>query len=206
MSYYAINTSESLSHHGILKQRWGVRRAEWYPIEKYREHLQSLGYDEKTINRKMKKAEKGEIKYKKHVAKTRAKNLAKAQQAKKTKNIANQEENQNKKSKEELIKTGDIKEINKNAQNYTNAEINEAMTRSQTLDRLSDEVSKKYPAQEKAVQKFMKEVGSETIKTVAKNTAVSVGYMAAKKAVEMALEKAGKEDLYKNIEWKKLNK
>ena len=52
----------------------------------------------------------------------------------------------------------------------------------------------------------MKDVGGETLKTVAKNTAVSVSYMLAKKAVEKTLTKMGKEDMYKNIEWKKLNK
>ena len=172
MSSYKINT---LSHSGIKGQKWGIRRAEWYPINKYREYLKNLGYDEKTINKKMKKAEKGEVKY-------------------------------NKKTKEELIKSGDIKEINKNVQDYTNEEINEAITRHNTVKNLSNEVSKSYPQVEEAVQKFMKDVGGETLKTVAKNTAVSVGYMLAKKAVKKTLTNMGKEYIYKNIEWKKLNK
>ena len=154
----------------------------------------------------MKKAERGEAKYKKQVAKTRAKNLIKAQETRKANINAKNEENQNKKTKEELIKSGDIKEINKNVQDYTNEEINKAITRHNTVKNLSDEVSKSYPQAEKAVQKFMKDVGEETLKTVAKNTAVSVGYMLAKKAVEKTLTKMGKEDIYKNIEWKKLNK
>ena len=203
MSSYKINT---LSHSGVLGQKWGVRRAEWYPIDKYREHLKNLGYDEKTINKKMKKAEKGEAKYQKQLAKTRAKNLIKAQEARKANINTKNEENQNKKTKEELIKSGDIKEINKNVQDYTNEEINEAMARHNTVKNLSNEVSKSYPQAEKTVQKFMKDVGGETLKTVAKNTAVSVSYMLAKKAVEKTLTKMGKEDMYKNIEWKKLNK
>ena len=203
MFSYKINT---LSHSGVLGQKWGVRRAEWYPIDKYREHLKNLGYDEKTINKKMKKAERGEAKYKKQVAKEREKNLIKAQEARKANIKTKNEENQNKKTKEELIKSGDIKEINKNAQDYTNEEINEAIKRHNTVKNLSDEVSKSYPQAEKTVQKFMKDVGEETLKTVAKNTAVSVGYMLAKKAVEKTLTNMGKEDIYKNIEWKKLNK
>lgn len=203
MSSYKINT---LSHSGVLGQKWGIRRAEWYPIDKYREHLKNLGYDEKTINKKMKKAEKGEAKYQKQLAKTRAKNLIKAQEARKANINTKNEENQNKKTKEELIKSGDIKEINKNVQDYTNEEINEAMARHNTVKNLSNEVSKSYPQAENAVQKFMKDVGGETLKTVAKNTAVSVSYMLAKKAVEKTLTKMGKEDMYKNIEWKKLNK
>ena len=203
MSSYKINT---LSHSGVIGQKWGVRRAEWYPIDKYREHLQNLGYDEKTINKKMKKAERGEAKYKKQVAKTKAKNLIKAREAKKANINVKNEENQNKKTKEELIKSGDIKEINKNVQDYTNEEINEAITRYNTVKKLSNEVSKSYPQVEKAVQKFMKDVGGETLKTITKDTTVSIGYMLAKKAVKKALTNMGKENIYKNIEWKKLNK
>ena len=203
MSSYKINT---LSHSGVIGQKWGVRRAEWYPIDKYREHLQNLGYDEKTINKKMKKAERGEAKYKKQVAKTRAKNLIKAQENRKANINVKNEENQNKKTKEELIKSGDIKEINKNVQDYTNEEINEAITRYNTVKKLSNEVSKSYPQVEKAVQKFMKDVGGETLKTITKDTTVSIGYMLAKKAVKKALTNMGKENIYKNIEWKKLNK
>ena len=203
MSSYKINT---LSHSGIKGQKWGIRRAEWYPINKYRDHLKNLGYDEKTINKKMKKAEKGEAKYKKQVAKTRAKNLIKARETKKANINAKNEENQNKKTKEELIKSGDIKEINKNVQDYTNEEINEAITRYNTVKKLSNEVSKSYPQVEKAVQKFMKDVGGETLKTITKDTTVSIGYMLAKKAVKKALTNMGKENIYKNIEWKKLNK
>ena len=203
MSSYKINT---LSHSGVIGQKWGVRRAEWYPIDKYREHLQNLGYDEKTINKKMKKAEKGEAKYQKQLAKTRAKNLIKAREAKKANINVKNEENQNKKTKEELIKSGDIKETNKNVQDYTNEEINEAITRYNTVKKLSNEVSKSYPQVEKAVQKFMKDVGGETLKTITKDTTVSIGYMLAKKAVKKALTNMGKENIYKNIEWKKLNK
>ena len=154
----------------------------------------------------MKKAEKGEAKYKKQVAKTRAKNLIKAQENRKANINVKNDENQNKKTKEELIKSGDIKEINKNVQDYTNEEINEAITRYNTVKKLSNEVSKSYPQVEKAVQKFMKDVGGETLKTIAKDTTVSIGYMLAKKAVKKTLTNMGKENIYKNIEWKKLNK
>ena len=199
MEYYSLIKNDTLSHHGIKDMSWGHRRAEWYPIDKYEAHLRRMGYSDRVIKKKMHKAEKGEAKYQKQLAKTRAKNLIKAREAK-------NEENQNKKTKEELIKSGDIKEINKNAQDYTNEEINEAIKRHNTVKNLSDEVSKSYPQAEKTVQKFMKDVGGETLKTVAKNTAVSVSYMLAKKAVEKTLTKMGKEDMYKNIEWKKLNK
>ena len=206
MEYYSLIKNNTLSHHGIKGMSWGNRRAEWYPIDKYEAHLRSMGYSDRVIKKKMHKAEKGEAKYQKQLAKTRAKNLIKAQEARKANINTKNEENQNKKTKEELIKSGDIKEINKNVQDYTNEEINEAMARHNTVKNLSNEVSKSYPQAENAVQKFMKDVGGETLKTVAKNTAVSVSYMLAKKAVEKTLTKMGKEDMYKNIEWKKLNK
>ena len=206
MEYYSLIKNDTLSHHGIKDMSWGHRRAEWYPIDKYEAHLRRMGYSDRVIKKKMHKAEKGEAKYQKQLAKTRAKNLIKAQKARKANINTKNEENQNKKTKEELIKSGDIKEINKNAQDYTNEEINEAIKRHNTVKNLSDEVSKSYPQAENAVQKFMKDVGGETLKTVAKNTAVSVSYMLAKKAVEKTLTKMGKEDMYKNIEWKKLNK
>ena len=203
MSSYKINT---LSHSGIKGQKWGIRRAEWYPIDKYEAHLRRMGYSDRVIKKKMHKAEKGEAKYQKQLAKTRAKNLIKAQETRKANINVKNEENQNKKTKEELIKSGDIKEINKNVQDYTNEEINEAITRYNTVKKLSNEVSKSYPQVEKSVQKFMKDVGGETLKTVAKDTTVSIGYMLAKKAVKKTLTKMGKEHIYKNIEWKKLNK
>ena len=52
----------------------------------------------------------------------------------------------------------------------------------------------------------MKDVGGETLKTVTKDATVSIGYMLAKKAVKKILTNMGKENIYKNIEWKKLNK
>ena len=206
MEYYSLIKNDTLSHHGIKDMSWGHRRAEWYPIDKYEAHLRRMGYSDRVIKKKMHKSEKGEAKYQKQLAKTRAKNLIKAREARKANINTKNEENQNKKTKEELIKSGDIKEINKNVQDYTNEEINEAMARHNTVKNLSNEVSKSYPQAENAVQKFMKDVGGETLKTVAKNTAVSVSYMLAKKAVEKTLTKMGKEDMYKNIEWKKLNK
>jgi len=115
MEYYAIVNSKSFEHYGTPGQKWGVRRAEWYPIEKYREHLQSMGYDERTINRKMRKAERGETKYRKQVAKNRAKSLAKAQEAKRIKNNAKGEVNEN-------LKEAVNKELHKGRYPYLSGE------------------------------------------------------------------------------------
>lgn len=124
MNYYTINASSSLKHHQIKGAHWGVRRAEWYPIDKYKEHLQSMGYSERTIKRKMKKAIKGEIKYKKQLAKNRQENLAKAQQARKD-NLAW------KKEKEEIIKTGDINKAAARLEDFSNEELKAIKDRNQ---------------------------------------------------------------------------
>ena len=63
MEYYSLIKNNTLSHHGIKGMSWGNRRAEWYPIDKYEAHLRSMGYSDRVIKKKMRKAEKGEAKY-----------------------------------------------------------------------------------------------------------------------------------------------
>ena len=82
MEYYSLIKNDTLSHHGIKDMSWGHRRAEWYPIDKYEAHLRRMGYSDRVIKKKMHKAEKSEAKYQKQLAKTRAKNYAKAKRSK----------------------------------------------------------------------------------------------------------------------------
>ena len=103
---------------------WGNRRAEWYPIDKYEAHLRSMGYSERAIKKKMRKAEKGEAKYQKQLAKTRAKNLAKAQRSKSYALKL-------KKEKEDIIKRGDIEKALERIDDFSNEELKIIVDRNQ---------------------------------------------------------------------------
>ena len=103
---------------------WGHRRAEWYPIDKYEAHLRRMGYSDRDIKKKMRKAEKGEAKYQKQLAKTRAKNLAKAQRAKSYALKL-------KKEKEDIIKRGDIEKALERIDDFSNEELKIIVDRNQ---------------------------------------------------------------------------
>lgn len=103
---------------------WGNRRAEWYPIDKYEAHLRSMGYSDRVIKKKMRKAEKGEAKYQKQLAKTRAKNLAKAQRSKSYALKL-------KKEKEDIIKRGDIEKALERIDDFSNEELKIIVDRNQ---------------------------------------------------------------------------
>lgn len=124
MEYYAIITNNTLSHHGIKDMTWGHRRAKWYPIAAYEDHLRRMGYSERQIKKRYAKAEKGEAKYQKYVAKNRAKNLAKAKKARDV-SIAK------KKEREEIIRTGDINRALERIDDFTNEELKTIRERNQ---------------------------------------------------------------------------
>ena len=124
MEYYSLIKNNTLSHHGIKDMSWGHRRAEWYPIDKYEAHLRSMGYSDRVIKKKMRKAEKGEAKYQKQLAKTRAKNLAKAQRSKSYALKL-------KKEKEDIIKRGDIEKALERIDDFSNEELKIIVDRNQ---------------------------------------------------------------------------
>ena len=124
MEYYSLIKNNTLSHHGIKCMSWGNRRAEWYPIDKYEAHLRSMGYSDRVIKKKMRKAEKGEAKYQKQLAKTRAKNLAKAQRSKSYALKL-------KKEKEDIIKRGDIEKALERIDDFSNEELKIIVDRNQ---------------------------------------------------------------------------
>ena len=124
MEYYSLIKNNTLSHHGIKGMSWGHRRAEWYPIDKYEAHLRRMGYSDRDIKKKMRKAEKGEAKYQKQLAKTRAKNLAKAQRSKSYALKL-------KKEKEDIIKRGDIEKALERIDDFSNEELKIIVDRNQ---------------------------------------------------------------------------
>ena len=124
MEYYSLIKNNTLSHHGIKDMSWGHRRAEWYPIDKYEAHLRRMGYSDRAIKKKMRKAEKGEAKYQKQLAKTRAKNLAKAQRSKSYALKL-------KKEKEDIIKRGDIEKALERIDDFSNEELKIIVDRNQ---------------------------------------------------------------------------
>lgn len=124
MEYYSLIKNNTLSHHGIKDMSWGHRRAEWYPIDKYEAHLRRMGYSDRVIKKKMRKAEKGEAKYQKQLAKTRTKNLAKAQRAKSYALKL-------KKEKEDIIKRGDIEKALERIDDFSNEELKIIVDRNQ---------------------------------------------------------------------------
>ena len=124
MEYYSLIKNNTLSHHGIKGMSWGNRRAEWYPIDKYEAHLRRMGYSDRVIKKKMHKAEKGEAKYQKQLAKTRAKNLAKAQRSKSYALKL-------KKEKEDIIKRGDIEKALERIDDFSNEELKIIVDRNQ---------------------------------------------------------------------------
>ena len=124
MEYYSLIKNNTLSHHGIKDMSWGHRRAKWYPIDKYEAHLRRMGYSDRDIKKKMRKAEKGEAKYQKQLAKTRAKNLAKAQRAKSYALKL-------KKEKEDIIKRGDIEKALERIDDFSNEELKIIVDRNQ---------------------------------------------------------------------------
>lgn len=124
MEYYSLIKNNTLSHHGIKGMSWGNRRAEWYPIDKYEAHLRSMGYSDRVIKKKMRKAEKGEAKYQNQLAKTRAKNLAKAQRSKSYALKL-------KKEKEDIIRRGDIEKALERIDDFSNEELKIIVDRNQ---------------------------------------------------------------------------
>ena len=83
-----------------------------------------MGYSDRVIKKKMRKAEKGEAKYQKQLAKTRAKNLAKAQRSKSYALKL-------KKEKEDIIKRGDIEKALERIDDFSNEELKIIVDRNQ---------------------------------------------------------------------------
>ena len=159
MEYYSLIKNNTLSHHGIKDMSWGHRRAEWYPIDKYEAHLRSMGYSDRVIKKKMRKAEKGEAKYQKQLAKTRAKNLAKAQRSKSYALKL-------KKEKEDIIKRGDIEKALKRIDDFSNEELKIIVDRNQAKINIAKAKTNAMISKLSTVEEVVKKATSITSNSV----------------------------------------
>ena len=160
MEYYSLIKNNTLSHHGIKGMSWGNRRAEWYPIDKYEAHLRSMGYSDRVIKKKMRKAEKGEAKYQKQLAKTRAKNLAKAQRSKSYALKL-------KKEKEDIIKRGDIEKALERIDDFSNEELKIIVDRNQAKINIAKAKTNAMISKLSTVEEVVKKATSITSNSVA---------------------------------------
>ena len=127
-----------LEHHGIAGQKWGVRKAPWYPISAFKDSVKRAGkkvsdmrsnYAEK---RKARKAEKEEAR--------------KAAQKKKDEELQRKFEE----DKEKVLRTGTPGEIMKLAPHLTTKELQDAITRNQALENLKNAEKKRIADIEEA--------------------------------------------------------
>lgn len=113
-----------LEHHGILRQKWGVRNGPPYPLDSSISTGKRLR-DTGSVSRKNRKLQKRRVKALKKARKTREAN----QEAKKT--------------KEEIIKSKDIVSMYNHLDWFSRTEIEEVLKRISAENRLKEEVEKK---------------------------------------------------------------
>ena len=113
-----------LEHHGIPGQKWGVRKAAWYPISAFQKASNKIGtkvheFKEKRAAEKKKKQ--------------RADNLQKAREARAKKA---QEEKDFEAEKKRILTSGTPGEVIKISNKLTNQEIQDALNRNRNLEQL----------------------------------------------------------------------
>lgn len=132
MIMYPENDYRSfLEHHGIPGQKWGVRKAAWYPISAFQNAKATVG--SKVAEFRQKRA--AEKKRKQRVA-----NLAKAREAR-AKKI--QEEKDFAEEKKRILTSGTPGEVVKIASKLTNEELKEAVARNASLETLRNAEKKR---------------------------------------------------------------
>ena len=159
-----------LEHHGIKGQKWGIRNAEWYPIDAY---LKSKGLDAKvttaattaadTTKKVAKKtgevvkstASKAKTSYDEHKAK--AKKKAAVNKAKRTREAKIEEQRKEEafeERKQRILNSGTPGEVLAIADKCTNQELRYALERNNTLaDLRKAETTRVKQVNEKKVRK-----------------------------------------------------
>lgn len=166
---------EIIEHFGILGMRWGQRNGPPYPLgsdkSTGRRLKKSAGGGSGSVSRKRQKALK-------KARKTRAKNLKfKTQEQKKQQKLE--------KTKEEIIKSKDIKSMLRNVDKFSSQEINDMLSRLNVEQRLKEEVNRQERSQKtwgkrlkdgfvESAKEGLAAGGRQVTKTVAKN-AVKMG-------------------------------
>ena len=149
---------DAVVHFGILGMHWGQRNGPPYPLsggdhsesEKkagWRKSLRFGGSD--SASRKKQKALK-------KARRTRAKNI-------KMRTLEKKRQAKVQKSKDEIIKSKDIKSMLNNVDMFTNQEINDLLNRLDTESRLRSRVKAMDEASKPLIKKFLKSVKDESV-------------------------------------------
>lgn len=172
---------DTLEHFGILGMHWGQRNGPPYPLSSKISTGKRLkgGSGSGSISRKRKKALK-------KARKTRAKNI-------KLKTLEKQKQQQIEKTKEEIIKSKDIKAMLNNADKFTSQEINDMLNRLDVEKRLRDKVVEADRANRSSAQKFkdmVKESTKKGLTSATKSLVSTVSENALKIGTKKLVEKA----------------
>lgn len=164
-------SDETLAHHGILYQKWGVRNGPPYPLDSSKSTGSRL---KGSAKRKNKKTQKRRVKSLKKARKAREQKRAEAQQIQK--------------SKEDIIKSKDIGQMLKNVDNFSNQEISDMLKRLDIEGQLRDRVRKMNEANMSKTQKAVNTIKKSVVEGIKEGT-VSTTKQIGKNAVKLTTKK-----------------
>lgn len=144
--------SNYLAHHGILGMKWGIRRYQNPDGSLTSEG--KLRYNQDGSKKTFKERREAIKKRKKQM-----KSLAKARAARNKANAAKQESNDFSKKKEEILRSGDPKQILKYRKYMTDNEMNSALNRIRNEQALKDMVKASEKSGIDKIDGLMKTVG-----------------------------------------------
>ena len=150
---------EFLKHHQALGAHWGIYNGPPYPLSRVLSTGKRLkpaakgassegGGDARAAKRRNKALKKAR--------KTRAKNI-------KMRTLEKKRQAKVQKSKDEIIKSKDIKSMLNNVDMFTNQEINDLLSRLDTESRLRSRVKAMDEASKPLIKKFLKSVKDESV-------------------------------------------